>query len=115
MTHTCHALGCKTPVPPAMFSCRKHWFALPKVLRDAVWREYRRGQEIDKQPSRRYVAVQQIAVAYLAFEAGDREGGMICRLRAVGYRDAAVAAGAGDPFDGLDMERLFGPSLKEKS
>lgn len=57
MSHTCHWTGCATPVPPKLWGCRKHWFILPKRLRDEVWRTYRPGQEITKDPSREYVEV----------------------------------------------------------
>lgn len=43
--HTCHWPGCGKQVPPAMWGCRSHWFALPKHLRDAIWRTYSPGQE----------------------------------------------------------------------
>ena len=53
--HTCHWPGCQRRVPPKMWGCRTHWFALPKHLRDAIWRNYRPGQESDKRPSASYV------------------------------------------------------------
>jgi hypothetical protein len=53
--HECHWPGCTMQVPPAMWGCRPHWFALPKALRDKVWRSYRPGQEVDGRPSREYV------------------------------------------------------------
>jgi len=55
--HECHWPGCAAQVPPAMWGCTKHWFALPKDLRDRVWRAYRPGQEKDQRPSREYVEV----------------------------------------------------------
>ena len=55
MTHTCHAYGCDKTVPPAMFMCKRHWFMVPKPLRDAIWATYRRGQETDKTPSAPYL------------------------------------------------------------
>jgi hypothetical protein len=55
--HTCHWPGCETNVPPKMWGCSKHWFRLPKKLRDEVWRTYRPGQEITKTPSAEYIAV----------------------------------------------------------
>lgn len=57
MSHTCHWPGCRRVVPPRMWGCRNHWFTLPKRLRDAIWREYRPGQEIDKNPSKEYLEV----------------------------------------------------------
>lgn len=56
MSHTCHWPTCTTPVPPAMWGCKKHWFMLPKRLRDEIWRTYRPGQEITKDPSDDYLA-----------------------------------------------------------
>lgn len=55
--HHCHWPGCGAQVPPAMWGCKKHWFALPLVLRNRIWRAYRPGQEVDGTPSRDYVAV----------------------------------------------------------
>ena len=56
MTHHCHWPCCETPVPPAMWGCKKHWFKLPKELRDRIWRTYKPGQEITKTPSPEYIA-----------------------------------------------------------
>lgn len=38
-----------------MWGCKKHWFSLPKRLRDRIWTTYRRGQEITKTPSAEYI------------------------------------------------------------
>lgn len=69
MTHVCHAENCNVAVPPKMFMCRQHWFMVPKPLRDAVWAEYRPGQEVDKRPSGAYMDVAMAAVQAVA----DRE------------------------------------------
>ena len=53
--HHCHRPRCETPVPPAQFACRPHWFELPRALRDAIWAAYEPGQEITKDPSPEYV------------------------------------------------------------
>lgn len=53
--HTCHWIGCERQVPPAMWGCRQHWFALPKTIRDAIWRSYRAGQEEDGKVSKEYI------------------------------------------------------------
>ena len=66
MSHTCHWPGCEREVPPAMWGCREHWFKLPKPLRDAIWKEYRHGQEITKTPSARYLAVAVIVQEWIA-------------------------------------------------
>lgn len=49
-----------------MFACRRHWYTVPKPLRDALLRVYRPGQEIDKQPSAAYLVIQRRLVLYLA-------------------------------------------------
>ena len=46
MTHTCHARGCGTKIPRKMLMCHRHWFKVPKEIRDRVWKHYRPGQEV---------------------------------------------------------------------
>lgn len=71
--HTCHAKGCNRVVPPEMFMCKEHWLMLPKMHRDAIWREYVPGQEKTKTPSIEYVEVAQRAIAWLErYEANQR-------------------------------------------
>ena len=48
-----------------MWGCAEHWFKLPKVLSDAIWREYRPGQEITKTPSARYIAVATLVQGWI--------------------------------------------------
>ncbi len=55
--HHCHWPGCETQVPPAMWGCKRHWFMLPKRLRDRVWAAYVPGQEATMTPSEEYLAV----------------------------------------------------------
>lgn len=66
MRHTCHWPDCTREVPPKMWGCPQHWFQLPKPIRDAIWRAYRPGQEIDKRPSDRYIAAAKLAQAWIA-------------------------------------------------
>lgn len=40
-----------------MWGCKTHWFKLPARLRARIWREYRPGQEVTKDPSREYIDV----------------------------------------------------------
>jgi hypothetical protein len=104
MRHTCHAHGCKTPVPASLFMCRAHWYSLRKPLRDAIWREYRHGQENDKRPSPRYLAVQQRAVAEVAFRPNDEQAASDAApyaLAAERWRQVAIERGDGDPLEGL--------------
>lgn len=99
--HTCHAPDCGKRVPPKMFMCREHWYSLKKGTRDAIWREYRPGQEQDKRPSRRYLAVQRAALAEVVFKPNDEAAALKAAeylASAVFYRDAAIAAGEGDPL-----------------
>ncbi len=61
MTHLCHHPGCTKEVEPKFWGCSRHWFRLPKRLRVAIWAAYRPGQEVDKQPSARYIEAAQRA------------------------------------------------------
>ncbi len=70
-----------------------HWFALPKPLRDAIWREYRPGQEHDKKPSARYLAVQRRAIGALLAAPYLLESEI--------WRREAIEAGDGDPLEGI--------------
>lgn len=63
--HTCHWPGCTKEVPPAMWGCRNHWFALPKELRDAIWRVYVPGQEITKTPSPEYIVTARLVQEWI--------------------------------------------------
>jgi hypothetical protein len=104
MIHTCHAHDCGKRVPPSMLFCRPHWFSLPKPIRDAIWREYRPGQENDKKPSLRYLAVQRWAVGTCAFKPHDEQAAHVAApylVEAELYRKQAVDAGLGDPLLGL--------------
>lgn len=64
--HECHWPGCEKQVPPAMWGCKKHWFALPPILRARIWRCYRPGQEIDMRPSVEYLAVAKEVQQWIA-------------------------------------------------
>ena len=61
MTHRCHWPGCPRKVPPRMWGCKPHWYALPKAIRDRIWATYRPGQEVDKLPSKAYLAAAREA------------------------------------------------------
>lgn len=70
--HTCHAHGCAKAVPPKLLMCLNHWRMVPRHLQSMVWRHYRPGQEIDKNPSREYLLAQRAAV-WAVFVAEGRE------------------------------------------
>lgn len=55
--HHCHWPGCDQQVPPAMWGCKRHWFMLPKSLRDRIWDTYEPGQEKTMNPSDEYLEV----------------------------------------------------------
>ena len=65
MSHTCHWPGCTKEVPPALWGCRMHWFALPKHLRDEIWRTYRPGQEITKTPTAEYIESAKVVQRWI--------------------------------------------------
>lgn len=67
--HACHWPGCDRKVPPAMWGCRQHWYKLPLALRNKVWRTYRPGQEVSKDPSADYLAVAREVQDWIAANA----------------------------------------------
>lgn len=60
--HKCHAEGCLVSVPPKLLMCARHWRMVPQGLKLAVWRHYRPGQEIDKNPTEEYLAAARAAI-----------------------------------------------------
>lgn len=66
MSHHCHATGCTAQVPPEMFCCRRHWYALPVAMRHRIWKAYRPGQCRDWRISHEYAEAAREAVRYLA-------------------------------------------------
>lgn len=69
MSHTCHWPGCAKPVPPKLWGCKAHWYALPQHLRDRIWSTYRPGQEVTKTPSTAYVHAAREVQAWIAAKA----------------------------------------------
>jgi hypothetical protein len=63
--HHCHWPGCTKQVPPAMWGCKAHWFALPAALRAKVWRAYQPGQEVAGTPSADYLRVAAEVQAWI--------------------------------------------------
>src|SRR6476646_10903557 len=53
--HTCHAVGCDRPTDPKYLMCPKHWAMVPAKIQAQVQQLYRPGQEVDKNPSPRYL------------------------------------------------------------
>jgi hypothetical protein len=65
-SHTCHWPGCPQQVAPALWGCRKHWFMLPKRLRDKIWQAYEPGQEDTMSPSDSYIEIAKEVQAWIA-------------------------------------------------
>lgn len=63
--HHCHWPGCTKTVPPAMWGCKSHWFALPAALRRQIWATYQPGQEVTKDPSAAYLEVVNRVQAWI--------------------------------------------------
>lgn len=102
--HLCHAHGCKAEVPPSRLFCLPHWKRLSRAVQRAVWAEYRPGQEVDKEPSLRYCAVQRFAVCELAFRPHDEEAAAHASrylIQAEVYACRVFAQGFGDPLERL--------------
>ncbi len=72
MKHLCHWPGCTHPVPPRMWGCPPHWFALPTPIRIAIWKAYVRGQEARKDPSPEYMVAAHAAREWALSAAGLR-------------------------------------------
>lgn len=68
--HICHATNCTTLVPPEMWGCRKHWYMVPKPIRDRIWATYRSGQCDDMNPSDSYCLAARDAVIVVASKEG---------------------------------------------
>ena len=65
--HHCHARNCLRQVPRKMLMCRRHWFMVPKALRNAVWATYVEGQEIGlAEPSKSWHGAADAAIAAVA-------------------------------------------------
>lgn len=68
--HLCHAMGCAREVPPALLMCLRHWRLVPREIQRLVWKHYRKGQEIDKRPSKEYLEVMKLAIRSVAEQEG---------------------------------------------
>ncbi len=64
--HYCHALLCERIVHPRMLMCPQHWNLVPRDLQRRVWDAYVPGQEVKKNPTRRYLNAMQAAINAVA-------------------------------------------------
>ncbi len=72
--HTCHWPGCFAQVPPAMWGCKRHWYTLPKELRDRIWQTYRPGQEVSLTPSTDYITAARAAQDWIRAREAEETG-----------------------------------------
>jgi hypothetical protein len=73
--HRCHAVDCDEKVRPRLLMCRKHWYMVPKAIRDEVLRLYVPGQEVRKDPTEDYLNVAQRAINVVAGKEGKIRAG----------------------------------------
>lgn len=73
MTHHCHWPDCEEIVSPALWGCRRHWYMLPKHLRNKIWAAYRPGQEISKTPSNLYIDTAHEVQVWIQTNFGDKQ------------------------------------------
>ena len=66
MAHHCHATACRVEVPPEMFMCKRHWFSLPRSMRNRIWSTYRVGPCDDMNPSDAYCEAAKACVIFVA-------------------------------------------------
>lgn len=65
MQHYCHVKGCQKQVAPKFLMCAPHWRLVPQALKRDVWRLYRPGQEVTKDPTREYLEAAEAACKYV--------------------------------------------------
>lgn len=64
--HYCHAIGCKQEVFARLLMCSRHWRMVTATTQDEAWQHYRKGQDIDKEPSREYLLAARKAIREVA-------------------------------------------------
>lgn len=70
VAHKCHACECEVEVPPNKLFCSVHWRLTPTRLQRQIYRYYRPGQEILKNPTFQYLMTMQLCIAYVAKHEG---------------------------------------------
>lgn len=77
MIHRCHWPGCNVEVAPKYWGCYRHWFKLPKRIRDRIWAAYVPGQEVRKDPSDAYLAAATQAHIWSLLHDAERGAGIL--------------------------------------
>jgi hypothetical protein len=85
LMHKCHAIDCEVQIAPKLLMCLKHWKMLPKKTQISIWNEYRPGQEVDKKPSFKYLAIQQLAVGEVASQESKEEQAQIAYRKSMEF------------------------------
>ncbi len=70
MPHTCHALGCDTPVASRFLMCGYHWFFVPQACQRAVYAAYVPGQGRTTTPTDAYWRAAARAIIAVAEHEG---------------------------------------------
>lgn len=71
--HACPWPGCDKTVPARMWGCGIHWSRLPLALREALWCQYRPGQEGDGVFSDGYVRAARAIDEWIAIRVAEME------------------------------------------
>lgn len=74
-----------------MLMCSVHWFAVPRLLQQAVWAAYREGQCDEKNPSLEWHEAADAAIGLIAVREGRPiSENQIEALKALDYYEVAV-------------------------
>jgi hypothetical protein len=67
MSNRCPIDGCDTRIARSRVMCRKHWYMVPRPLRDDVWTTYRRDGVLSEE----YQDARDAAIAAVEMEEAD--------------------------------------------
>ena len=72
--HECPAVSCRRKIEVKFLMCQKHWFMLPKGMRESLWHHYKNGQNEGRvAPNPEWVRTLEQATMLIE-EAEDRQG-----------------------------------------
>jgi hypothetical protein len=87
----CPIQGCGDQIDPSRLMCRRHWYTVPKELRDRVWASWRSGQGAYSREHREAVST---AVGAVLAATGQAAAGAPGKAAAPGNAAAPGKAGA---------------------
>jgi hypothetical protein len=99
--HVCHAHRCTVEVKPELLMCARHWFMVPRHLREQVLATYRRGQCDDGKPSVDWHIAADLAIAAVAQREGHERAAASFRASAERWRQRKLQ-------DEKQQRELFG-------